>query len=140
MQNKLEQDIRSTAESFTTNFSDRGNFDFSVESLKGVDDLLDEISDFEIDEDHLESISSMVGCYIFEVARRNYGGQYYWIQETEQPVLVTGQPDFSVSILAFEKVKGRVQNGKEDSIPFYFDGYIEAVKKGRDTGYCATVV
>lgn len=140
MQNKLEQDIRSTAESFTTNFSDRGNFDFSVESLKHVDDLLDEISDFEIDEDHLESISSMAGCYIFEVARRNYGGRYYWDQDRKQPVLVTGEPDFSVSILAFEKVKGRVQNGKEDSIPFYFDGYIEAVKKGRETGYTATIV
>lgn len=140
MQSKLEQDIRSTAESFTTNFSDRGDFDFSVESLKHVDDLLDEISDFEIDEDHLESISSMVGCYIFEVARRNYGGQYYWDQERKQPVLVTGEPDFSISILAFEKVKGRVQNGKEDSIPFYFDGYMEAVKKGRETGYCATIV
>ncbi|UUZ81047.1 hypothetical protein LJK88_41015 [Paenibacillus sp. P26] len=82
----------------------------------------------------------MAGSYIFEVARRNYGGQYFWEQDRNQPVLVTGEPEYSVSIFAFDKVKGRIQNGKEDEIPYYFDGYIEAVKKGKKTGYRATIV
>ncbi|RRJ61708.1 hypothetical protein EHV15_00995 [Paenibacillus oralis] len=80
MPNTLEQDIISTAESFTKNFEDKGNFNFSIESLHDVDDLLDELCDFELDEDHLDSVSSMVGCYV------------------------------------------------------------EAVKKGKETGYCATIV
>ncbi|CAH1191795.1 MULTISPECIES: hypothetical protein [Paenibacillus] len=140
MQSRLEQDIISTAESFKNNFSDKGNFDFSVLSLREVDVILDELCEYELDHDTLDSVSSMVGSYIFEVARRNYGGKYYWIQEREQPVLVTGEPEFSISIFAFDKVRGRIQNGKEDDIPYYFDGYIKAVEKGKQTGYCATIV
>ncbi|WP_010492873.1 hypothetical protein [Paenibacillus elgii] len=140
MQSSLEQDIILTAESFTKNFSDKGNFDFSVDSLRNVDDILEELGGFELDDNILDSVSSMAGCYIFEVARRNYGGKYYWIQERKQPVLVTGEPEFSISIMAFEKVRSRIQNGKEDEIPYYFDGYIRAVEKGKETGYCATIV
>lgn len=140
MQSRLEQDIISTAESFKNNFSDKGNFDFSVLSLREVDVILDELCEYELDHDTLDSVSSMAGSYIFEVARRNYGGKYYWIQEREQPVLVTGEPEFSISIFAFDKVRGRIQNGKEDDIPYYFDGYIKAVEKGKRTGYCATIV
>ena len=36
MTGKLEEDIRFTAESFTRNFADRGNFDFSIENQKRV--------------------------------------------------------------------------------------------------------
>jgi len=140
MQSRLEQDIISTAESFKNNFSDKGNFDFSVLSLHEVDVILDELCEYELDHDTLDSVSSMVGSYVFEVARRNYGGKYYWVQEKEQPVLVTGEPEFSISIFAFDKVRGRIQNGKEDDIPYYFDGYIKAVEKGKQTGYCATIV
>lgn len=140
MQSSLEQDIILTAENFTKNFSDKGNFNFSVDSLRNVDDILEELRDFELDDDILDSASSMAGCYIFEVARRNYGGKYYWVQERDQPVLVTGEPEFSVSIFAFEKVRSRLQNGKEDEIPYYFDGYIQAIEKGKETGYCATIV
>lgn len=140
MQSSLEQDIILTAESFTKNFSDKGNFDFSVDSLRNVDDILEELGGFELDDNILDSVSSMAGSYIFEVARRNYGGKYYWIQERKQPVLVTGEPEFSISIMAFEKVRSRIQNGKEDEIPYYFDGYIRAVEKGKETGYCATIV
>ncbi|MBU7316697.1 hypothetical protein [Paenibacillus oleatilyticus] len=140
MQSSLEQDIIITAENFTKNFSDKGNFNFSVDSLRNVDDILEELRDFELDDDILDSASSMAGCYIFEVARRNYGGKYYWVQERDQPVLVTGEPEFSISIFAFEKVRSRLQNGKEDEIPYYFDGYIQAIEKGKETGYCATIV
>ncbi|GLI06284.1 hypothetical protein YDYSG_23140 [Paenibacillus tyrfis] len=140
MQSSLEQDIILTAENFTKNFSDKGNFNFSVDSLRNVDDILEELRDFELDDDILDSVSSMAGCYIFEVARRNYGGKYYWVQESDQPVLVTGEPEFSISIFAFEKVRSRIQNGKEDEIPYYFDGYIQAIEKGKETGYCATIV
>ncbi|MEW9094827.1 MAG: hypothetical protein AB2417_07045 [Clostridiaceae bacterium] len=140
MEKNLKNDVISTAESFYDNFAHKGNFNLSVESLKEVDDLLDDLSDYELDEDDLYSVCSMVGSYIFEVARKNYGGEYYWVQEKEQPVLITGEPNFSVSLYAFEKVRGRIVNGKEDNIPFYFKGYIEAVEKGKETGYSATIV
>ncbi|GIO34823.1 MULTISPECIES: hypothetical protein [Paenibacillus] len=140
MPRSLKDDVISTAESFAANFADRGNFDFSVESLRPLDDLLDEISDFVTDDEHLDSVCSMAGCYIFEVARRNYGGEYYWAAEKEQPVLITGEPAFSISIFAFDKVRGRLANGSEDDIPFYFEGYVQAVEEGKKTGYNATIV
>lgn len=140
MKSRLEQDIISTAESFTNNFSDKGHFDFSVQSLRKLDDILEELREYKLDNDELDSVSSMAGSYIFEVARRNYGGQYFWAQDRDQPVLVTGEPEYSISIFAFDKVRCRIKNGKEDEISFYFDGYIQAIEKGKKTGYRGTIV
>lgn len=134
--NELMNDIMHTAGSFVKNFSEdveEGALDYSVESLEVVDALLEEYSDYEMDEDALYNMSSMVGCCVFETARRNYGGEYFWVRDEEQPVLIAGKPDFQVSIRAWQKVKGRLLNGAEDSIPFYVAGYQEHIataKKG----------
>lgn len=131
--NELMNDIMHTAEHFVENFGQKDSFDYSVESLAAVDELLEELSDFELDEDALYNTFTMIGCYVFETARRNYGGEYLWVRNEEQPVLVAGLPDFQVSIRAWQKVKGRLINGKEDDIPFYIAGYkehIEHAKKG----------
>ncbi len=139
---RLQDDIVSTADSFTKNFSDRGNFDYSFESLKAVDALLEEMSDFIFDdEDALYNASTMIGSYVFEVARRNYGGEYFWVSDEEQPILEAGQPDYAVSIKAWEKVRGRIENGEEDNIPFYIAGFKEHVEKGKtQKGYTALIV
>ncbi len=137
---KLTDDIVSTAAAFTDNFRDKGNFDYSIASLALVDDLLEELSDYTPNEDDLYNLASMVGCYVFETARKNYGGEYRWSDKYEQPVLVAGLPDFSVSIMAWEKVKERVINGKEDNIPFYIDGYKEHIERGKsEKGYSALI-
>ena len=138
---QLFDDIVGTANSFTKNFSDKGNFDYSIASLAEVDDLLDEMSNYELDEDTIYSIYTMVGAYVFETARRNHGGKYYWMQEEEQPILVVGEPDFSVSIKAWEKVRGRLENGEEDNIPFYIKGFEEHIEKGKEQkGYQVLIV
>lgn len=116
---QLNDDIVGTANSFAENFSDKGNFDYSINSLAEVDDLLDEMSDYALDEDAIYNIYTMVGSYVFETARRNYGGKYYWIQEEKQPILIVGEPDFSVAIKAWEKVRDHLEKGAEDNIPFY---------------------
>lgn len=141
--NPLMKDSIHTAESFTKNFADWGNFDFSIESLQLVDDLLDEMSDYVSDkEDLLYNTYTMVGSYVFEVVRRKFGGKYYWERKEEQPLLVVGEPDFSVCFRAWEKVKGRLVNGAEDSIPFYVDGIIEHIEKGKQQQeyYWVTVI
>lgn len=138
---QLIDDIIGTANSFAQNFSDKGKFDYSINSLTDVDDLLDEISDYVMDEDAIYNIYTMVGSYVFETARRNYGGKYYWIQEEQQPILVVGEPDFSVTIKTWEKVQGRIENGEEDNIPFYIDGFKEHIEKGKSQkGYQALIV
>lgn len=125
----------SNAERLVSSFNDRlnGRLDYSESSLAVLDEEI--LSLFfenkrDMDSRMLEDIIAQAGSYVFEVARRNYGGKYYWYEQLNQPVLVTGQPDFEISILAFEKVKQRIENGNEDNIPFFFAGYSERVKKG----------
>ncbi|TPN82882.1 hypothetical protein [Aquimarina algicola] len=124
-------DIMKSADFFVSNTSNRfSGLDYSVKSLEQVDNALEEASDFydEMTSEQQQNIISTTGSYIFEVARKNFGGKYFWYDKLNQPIFVTGQPEFEVSILVFEKVKGRLENGKEDNIPFYFAGYIERVK------------
>ena len=125
------KDMIKSADFFISSSSNRFNgLDYSVQSLEVVENALEEASDFyeEMDEKQKQSLIHSAGSYVFEVARKNFGGKYFWYEQLNQPILVTGQPEFEVSILAFEKVKGRLENGKEDNIPFYFAGYLERVK------------
>ena len=93
----------------------------------------------QMDEGMRSDLIAQAGSYIFEVARRTYGGKYYWYDQLNQPIFVTGQPNFEISFLAFEKVKGRLENGAEDNIPFFFQGYVERVKNAK-TGDKAMIV
>lgn len=128
---EFTNDIIQAASFFVKSSSNRfSGLDYSVKSLETIEEALEEASDFyeDMDEDERQNLIKSVGSYIFEVARRNFGGKYFWYEQLKQPILVTGQPDFEASILAFEKVKGRLENGKEDNIPFYFKGYTERVE------------
>lgn len=123
---------------FESKFS---GLDYSVESLAVVDTILEEVSEYKsaMNETQISNVVQMVGSYVFEVARKNFGGRYFWYDQLNQPILVTGQPDFDISLLAFDKVKGRINNGKEDNIPFFFQGYVERVKNAKP-GDKATIV
>ena len=128
------KDMTSNAERITGAYNEMldGALDFSVNSLKALDELLDQFhqNKNDIDDEMKSDVIAQAGSYIFEVARRNYGGKYFWYNQMNQPILVTGQPDFEISIIAFDKVRMRIENGKEDQIPFYFKGYEERVRKG----------
>ena len=59
----------------------------------------------------------------------------------ENFILVAGEPDFSVSIKAWKKVREYIQNGAEDSMPFYILGYKEHIEKGKEQkGYTVLIV
>lgn len=138
---QLMNDMIGTANSFAENFGDKGKFDYSINSLVQVDDLLDEMSDYMLDEDTIYNIYTMVGSYVFETARRNYGGRYYWLQDEQQPILVAGEPDFSVTIKVWEKVRSRLEKGVEDNIPFYIEGFKVHIEKGKlQKGYQVLIV
>lgn len=110
-----------------------GKLDYSVSSLELLDQGLDEASDFfeDMPEGQQEGLVQAAGAYVFEVARRNYGGKYFWYDKRNQPILVTGMPEFEISLLAMDKVRGRLVNGMEDNIPFFFEGYKERVEKAQ---------
>ncbi len=125
---QMIEDAKECVDHYSQRFGNR--LDYSVESLELIDEILEEAADFyeDMTEERQNWIVFRIGTYILEVARTNFGGAYFWYAKLEQPVLVTGQPDYEVSILAFEKVKGRMVNGGEDNIPFFFRGYTEKLK------------
>lgn len=123
--------ILGQADALVNQFKDTFALDFSVTSLETLDNLLGQTADSyntQMDEAARQNFIAMAGSYIFEVARRNFGGSYFWYDRLQQPILVTGQPEFEMSLLAYEKVKGRLENGEEDNIPFFFAGYVEGVE------------
>lgn len=139
---EFTQDMYDAAEKCVKNFEGRfDGLDFTEQSLKVIDNILDELSDFypEMEEDQQNGIINLIGSYVFEVARRNFGGKYFWHDQRNQPILVTGQPEFEISIIVFDKIKGRIINGQEDNISYFFEGYSERVRNAKN-GDSATIV
>lgn len=106
-------------------------FDYSIRSLNILDSLIEDFADFTdlSDEEIINDFSTQAGSYILEVARRNFGGVYFWEDNLRQPMLKTGFPDFEITLLTYTKVKNRIINGEEDNIPYFFKRYSEKVRK-----------
>ncbi|MCF3109657.1 hypothetical protein LL912_12830 [Niabella sp. CC-SYL272] len=130
----LDKELELLAAGFIQKYTVRyPGLDFSVTSLKILDDLLQDASGFyeEMTAEQQQKIIKGAGAYIFEVARKHIGGSYYWYQKLDQPIFITGQPFFETSILAFNQVRNRLQNGSGDDVPGYFEGYTRCVQQRR---------
>lgn len=138
----LTRQISERAESAVEKLQARApdELDFSEASLTAIEALLAEVSDLvpEMPDQHVTNLVQLVGCYVLEVGRRAFGGQYFWLQERDQPVLVVGEPEYRVAIITFDKVRGRANGDEADNIPFFFDGFAERARNadpGTDTLY-----
>jgi hypothetical protein len=102
-----------------------GRLDFSIESLAVVDDMLVEVSAYvaDLDEAVVTGLVQQLGCYVLEVARRAFGGTYFWHDDGEQPILVVGEPEAHVALMTWSKVVGRLTGDEGDDIVFFFDGF-----------------
>ncbi len=124
--NDLTTQIHQKAELAISQFQERagGKLDYSVKSLEVVDEMLDEASDFvdEMPPEHVSSLVNLMGSYILAVAHKEHGGNFYWNEEKDQPLLVVGEPDFKVALMAINKVRTRLQGDKADNIPFFYKG------------------
>ncbi|MBN8666422.1 MAG: hypothetical protein J0M30_02895 [Chitinophagales bacterium] len=129
------RDMTANAERLAQAFNPRfnGAFDYTGDSLLLLDKLMDEFSTHasKMDPRVMQDMIAQAGAYLFEVARRKFGGVYVWFEERHQPVLITGLPDYQVTILAFAKIKDRIENGLEDSIPVFFQQYTEKVTRAK---------
>lgn len=133
MNDGLTQEVARAAEQLISTLQERtsGSLDYSEGSLAVVEELLDEASDFagDISPEQLQGLAQDFGCYILEVARREFGGRYAWFEQRDQPVLVVGEPVFRVVLLAWDKVKGRLSGDKADNIPFFYSGFAERARR-----------
>ena len=99
--------------------------DYSESSLLAVENMLAEASDFTeaMPEDQVDGLVRILGSYVLEVARHEFGGKYYWHDGRDQPILVIGEPDCKIAILTFDKVRGRLFGDQADNLPFFYQGF-----------------
>ena len=132
MSNELADNVRATAEDAVALLADEDGevLDFSAPSLVVVDEVLDRYAQIlgDAPEQAVRNFTQMVGCYVLEVGRREFGGTYQWWDERDAPVLVVGEPAFHVSLLAADKVAGRLNGDRSDSLPFLYEGFAERVR------------
>ena len=125
--NAIQDQVTTTADHAVTALQARagGRLDFSVASLKAVDEMLVEVSAFvaDLDEDVVTDLVQQLGCYVLEVGRRAFGGEYFWHEEGGQPILVVGEPAAHVALMTWSKVTGRITGDEADDVVFFFDGF-----------------
>ncbi len=136
MPKTLEDGMASQANDFVQAFRGEGSpvpegaLDYSEESLIHVDNILD---DFHRQGAALpEDLHFLTSAYVFETARRQFGGRYLRGDDENPFVLVLGEPACQIGVLVMGKVAGRATNGEEDSIPFFYAGIAPALAEGRD--------
>ena len=129
----LEQQVADKAERAVDQLRDRSNdsLDYSESSLTVVEEILAEASAFidEVPDDQIDAMVQMLGSYVLEVGRREFGGKYYWHDGRDQPVLVVGEPDFKIAILTFDKVRGRFSGDDADNIAFFYRGFVDCARR-----------
>ncbi len=110
-----------------------GVLDFSEASVETLERMADEVADYfdDMTPEQREKSAQYFGCYILEVARRNHGGQYYWHEERDQPVLVVGEPNYRIAILTWDKAQGRLSGDPAESLTFFYRGFSKKVREAQ---------
>ena len=127
--NAILEEVTAAAERAIVSLQARagGRLDYSIASLVAVDEMLVEVSEYvvDLDETVVTGLVQQLGCYVLEVGRKAFGGEYFWHDEGEQPILVVGEPAAHVAMMTWSKVVGRLTGDVGDDIPFFFNGFAE---------------
>lgn len=100
------------------------DLDYSRASLDDVDAFLGVLH--QTGQSLPANLQGLAVAYLCEVARRQYGGAYVEGDGENPYRLAIGDPP-AVLLHPFQKVRGRLVNGEEDSLPFYYDGIADHV-------------
>ncbi len=124
---ELSQQVADKARRAVDQLLDHSNhaLDYSESSLSAVEDMLADASEFTegMPDDQIDALVRILGSYVLEVGRREFGGKFYWHDGRDQPVLVVGEPDYRIAILTFDKVRGRLFGDQADNIPLFYQGF-----------------
>lgn len=136
MPDSIEEGMAMQAADFIAAFRGPGSpvdadrLDYSEASLAHVDRILD---DFYTQAAPLPNdLHFLASAYVFETARRQFGGRYLRSDDDNPFVLVIGEPKCQIGVCAMSKVRGRATNGLEDSIPFFYAGIAPLLARGVD--------
>lgn len=134
MDELTEQIARTAAKTVeVSDMRDPGRLDYTEASLAVVEQMIEEAAAFfeEMTPEQREIVTQDFGCYILEVARRQFGGRYAWLEQRKQPVLVVGEPAFRIALITWDKVLGRLSDDPADNIPFFYTGFAERVRQAK---------
>lgn len=100
-------------------------FDVSEATLPAIDSAIEEASRYidELPSDVLNELVRDFGSLVLEVGRRQFGGRYAWLDSSEEPVLITGEPDRHIAMASWSKVRGRLLGEAADSVSFLYSGF-----------------
>jgi len=126
-----EDDIETAAERARESLaqSSRSPVLLTEADLPAVDAALAEASRFRDalpDEIH-EGFVRDFGCYVLEIGRRAHGGRYAWLEASDEPVLIVGEPTRHIAIATWSKLRGRLDGDNADSVAFLYRGFVEQV-------------
>lgn len=128
--NELYQEIEAWAQNAILNSPkwSINQLDYSEKSITVVEMIISELAEknFSIPEEQLNMISQEYGCYLLLTAHKIYGGEFYWNEEFQQPMLICCQPDAMIVLMTWNKVKGRLVGDKADHIAYFLDEFGKA--------------
>lgn len=120
---------------FTSKYNEH-KFDFSEESLEGVNDQIKLFAGHYSHmggEELIDYVNVQVGSYLIEVARKKFDGALYWNKELNQPVFLIGIPHFQVHFQPFKKVRYLLKNdGSNDDVFLFWKTLIDAVSSSKE--------
>jgi len=125
VQDEFIERVNGAAQAFLAAVPDTSSFDYSVASVTALDGVLEQAHQGALALTPIQSVGA--AAYLYEVARRHYGGLYEVCDDDDPVVLVTGEPDFDVCLCAISKVERRIRGGTAESLPEFFQHYVRAV-------------
>lgn len=128
---KLTEDFKEMAEGFASEHNNDmvSSFDFSLFSLQIVDDYMNALGQENPDEETLHQISVVVGSYVFEVVKRNFGGEYQWVDAENVPALIYQSEGSTIQFFAWNKVRERIVKGVNYSLFDHVEGFSHQVAR-----------
>jgi len=125
VQDEFIERVHAAAEDFLTAVPDRDALDYALDSVVALEAVLDEAYQGRLTLSPMQIVGA--AAYLYEVARRHYGGLYEVCDDDDPVVLVTGEPEFEVCLCAISKVERRLREGEVEALTTFFQRYVSAV-------------
>lgn len=111
-QSAIGKQIKLRAEEFVITYGVHyKGLDYSVQSINVLDRLLCDITPNwgEMSADIKHEVITNASSYVLWVIKQQCGGSFYWSEQRLQPVLVIGEPNYRVALMAQDRVKNKVE-------------------------------
>lgn len=105
--------------------NDRAALDFQPASVASLDPVAQRVRAGGLILTPMQRVG--MAAYLYEVARRRYGGQYEVCDNDDPVVLVTGEPDFDVCLCGISRVENTLRGQSLEPLGTFFNSFEAAV-------------